>query len=112
MIYNEAIQKALYAWFTQRLNMEPYHKGWLKGDCVNPSCRATGKFGVNLFHNRSNCFKCGDTTKPMNIVMSIEGVTTYHEIRTLLANYSSETFSAFQRKQEVKESPKQNTTLS
>ena len=112
MIYNEAIQKALYAWFTQRLNMEPYHKGWLRGDCPNPTCRAIGKFGVNLFHNRSNCFKCGSTTRPITIVMDIEGLTTYHEVRALLTNYSSETFSAFQRKQEVKESPKQKSTLS
>lgn len=112
MIYNEETQKALYAWFTQRLNMEPYHKGWLRGDCVNPTCQSKLKFGVNLFHDRSNCFKCGYTPKPMNIIMEVEGLTTYQEVKLLLKTYSSETFVAFQRKQLKPFKPKVKSKIS
>lgn len=76
-MYNEAVRNKLYAYFTQNMGMENYNKGWLRGDC--PSCGKSKKFGIQLFQNRSNCFVCGYTDKPIYVVIQNEQLTTRTE---------------------------------
>lgn len=82
VMYNEQIRNKLYGYFTQNMGMANYNKGWLKGDC--PSCGKEKKFGIQLFQNRSNCFVCGFSDKPLYIIMTEEGLSTRNEVFNFL----------------------------
>jgi DNA primase len=77
MNYQQNVKKRLYNWFTSRMGMWDYTRGWLKGDC--PYCHKQNKFGVHLTTNRTNCFSCGEHPYPINVVMEIEGYATFVE---------------------------------
>lgn len=74
MKLTKPIINKLYNFFTSEMGMVEYHKGWLKGDC--PNCGRVGKFGIQLFQNRSNCFVCGYHEKPLNIALEKTGLLT------------------------------------
>lgn len=73
----------LLRYFEQRINLKPYRHGWYKPDRC-PYCGREGKFGINLSLNRCNCFRCGEHPSPMQLIMYLENVDTYHEVYTIL----------------------------
>lgn len=64
------LKDRLYSYFTNRMGMFDYTRGWMKGDC--PACGAENKFGVNLASNRSHCFKCEYADRPLDVVGLVE----------------------------------------
>jgi len=82
---NKVIKNKLYGYFIQRLGMYEYRRGWIKGRC--PSCGRDDKFGVNLYLNRTNCFRCGYHPTPIGVVIDLEGLETYREAREFLNLY-------------------------
>jgi len=80
----QGFKNVLYNYFVGTRGMEPYRRGWLKGDC--PECGATFKYGVNISSNRTNCFKCGYNDRPLDVVMKIENTNTLRELLELLNN--------------------------
>lgn len=81
----------LIRYFEQRINLRPYRNGWYKPDRC-PYCGREGKFGINLSLNRCNCFRCGEHPSPMQLVMYLENVDTYHEVYSIL---EQEQFSGY-----------------
>lgn len=67
---SKKLKDRLYSYFTNRLGMFDYTRGWLKGNC--PACGAENKFGVNLSSNRSHCFKCEYVDRPLEVVGFVE----------------------------------------
>lgn len=76
------VKNAIYNYFISGLGMEPYRRGWLKGNC--PNCGAEFKYGVNIGSNRTNCFKCGYNDKPLDVIMMVEKVHTLREVLKVL----------------------------
>lgn len=85
MLNKNTIDK-LYSYFLNRLNMRNYRRGWLKGDC--PSCGKHDKFGINLHKDKTNCFVCDFHLSPLSLVMYIENISTYEEVKKVLNNYN------------------------
>jgi len=86
MSYNYAFKTKLNQWFKSKLGMYDYTKGWMKGDC--PDCGASDKYGVNLSHDRTNCFKCGYHERPIYAIKTYEGLDSIHNVRLLLDAFS------------------------
>jgi len=82
---NKALNNKLYQYFKQKLGSYDYTKGWIKSDCPNPTC-GRHVFGIHLGMNRSNCFSCNYNTRPLDIVMELEGLTTWHETMAFLGD--------------------------
>lgn len=89
MILATKIKQKLYRYFTKRLGLFQYRRGWLKGDC--PMCGDL-KFGVNLSLNRTNCFKCGYHESPINVVMDVENLVDINQAKLLINELEGEKF--------------------
>ncbi len=79
---NKNVQNKLHSYFTQTLGARDYRNGWLKCDC--PHCGKADKFGINLGHNMTNCFVCGEKMKPLSLIMFLENFNEYSEVTNLL----------------------------
>lgn len=84
-IIKKGIRLKYYAYFTKRLGLQKYRRGWLKGDC--PSCGKKNKFGVNIAQDRTNCFVCGYNDKPEDVICKIEKLDTFQELKAYLNDY-------------------------
>lgn len=82
MNYSKEILRKVTQYLQDKLGMTDYRNGWMKGTC--PKCAKELKFGVNIEKNRSNCFSCGYTKKPLWIIGDLEGIDSYYEILTYL----------------------------
>jgi hypothetical protein len=80
--YTEKVAGKLYTYFTQKMGMYDYTKGWIKGDC--PVCGKTNKYGVNLHTNKSNCFSCGYNAQPIKVIQERENLPQWHEVMTFI----------------------------
>lgn len=96
VIYNRAFKSRLSAYFTRRLGLIEYRRGWLKGDC--PSCGKEFKFGVNIGLNRSNCFVCGYSKSPIDIVLELENFEVYAQATAFINNTAE--FEEYEYKEE------------
>lgn len=79
------IKIKLHQYFTQRLGMFVYRRGWLKGDC--PECGKDKKYGVNIALNRTNCFSCGYKKSPIDVIADVENLVTRNEVYSLLGTF-------------------------
>lgn len=70
----------LLAYFKKKLIIKDIKKGWMKTKC--PYCGREDKYGINISHNRTHCFRCGKSPMPLSLLMYLEGFTTYNEVRT------------------------------
>lgn len=71
------------SYFKQKLRVRPHKTGWLRqGTC--PSCGREKKFGVNPILNRTNCFVCGFHPRPLELIIQLEGLSTYNEVYSFL----------------------------
>lgn len=84
-MYNQELKNRIYTYFINRLGMQEYRRGWLKGNC--PFCGKDLKFGVNLSRNKANCFTCGDHGTPKEVIMEIEKLTSYEALKVFLKVY-------------------------
>lgn len=76
----------LAAYFRDKLDVKPHRTGWLRqGTC--PSCGKEKKFGVNPLFDRTNCFSCGYHPKPLDLLMHLEGFSTWMEAHTYLKSF-------------------------
>lgn len=89
-MFNADFKNKLYGYFTQRMGMEDYTRGWLKGDC--PACGKTFKFGVQIARNKTNCFVCGYNDKPLEVIMEQEDLKDIHEVRKYLKTFEGATY--------------------
>ena len=87
---NKETKGKLYAYFTSRLGLYPYTRGWIKGTC--PECGRQDKFGVNLGMNRTNCFVCGYHPSPLSLVLVKEGFETFAEVIKFLRLYDGKPY--------------------
>lgn len=87
----DSVKRKINEYLKKTLGMFDYRNGWLKGDC--PECGHEKKFGVNLGTNRSNCFVCGYSKKPIKVIMDYENFHTYAEVMNLLNNLDGLDFS-------------------
>jgi len=75
--YTKAVRGKLYKYFKQRLGIKSSTKGWYRSDC--PYCGGTYTFGINFGKYRSHCFKCGETTNPVQTLMFMQDLKEYNE---------------------------------
>jgi len=99
--YNNQFKGRLKAYLIKRLGMFDYKHGWMKGNC--PSCEKEFKFGVNISLNRTNCFVCGYSPSPLDMVMDLEGLHTYAETLDFLDHGDFEGYEFKEVKVELKE---------
>lgn len=85
MILTDALRAKLYSYFTQRMRMTEYTRGWIQGDC--PYCGKVYKFGIQIEENRAHCFSCDIHTKPLSVVFAKENLRTYAEVNNLLNTF-------------------------
>lgn len=91
----------LLKYFTQKLGAYKYRNSWYK-TLACPYCGKPGKFGINLSHNRCNCFRCGEHPSPVDLVMYLEKVDTYAEVLAILNKPEFEGFTFVEEKVELK----------
>lgn len=92
---NKDLRKGLYGYFTTKLGMKDYRRGWLKGDC--PFCGKEKKFGINLFTDRGHCFYCEIHIKPVQVVLDLEKIQ-FPKLVNLLSNLDSSSFNNYESK--------------
>ena len=92
----------LHRYFELKLGAFDYRHGWMKSTC--PYCGRELKFGINLSQNRTNCFRCGEHPSPIQLVMYLEHLDTYHEVIELLGNDQYGGYVFKERSVELKES--------
>lgn len=81
--FNRQLMGKLVSYFKGKLGVTPHATGWLRqGQC--PECGKEKKFGINLWLNRSNCFSCSYHPKPLDLIIKLEGLSTYNEVYSLL----------------------------
>lgn len=68
----------LKTYFVKRLGAFEYKHGWLRVP-ICPFCNRENKLGINLSLYRTNCFRCGYHSNPLQLVMDVEGFDTYNE---------------------------------
>lgn len=86
MSYNNQTNDQLATYFMDKLGVRPTSTGWLRrGTC--PSCEADGKFGVNIWLNRTNCFKCGYHPRPKDLVMKLEDLDSYNDFNNYIGTF-------------------------
>lgn len=103
MISGTHLKRKLYQYFTQRVGLQKYRRGWLKGDC--PSC-GENKWGVNLSLMRTNCFRCKYNEKPIDAIMLLENLVTNNEVFKVLKafegiDFYEEAIELYQLKENV-----------
>lgn len=81
-MYNNIVASKLFTYFTTRMGMIEYKRGWLKGDC--PECGKEFKYGVQIDDNRSNCFSCGYNAKPLSVIYQYENFKEFRQVYQLL----------------------------
>ena len=91
-MYNNKTYNKLFSYFTSKLGVREYRKGWLKGNC--PSCGKTDKYGINLAKDRTNCFSCGYNPSPLHLVMELEDVSTKKEALSIVGDYREMEYTA------------------
>ena len=84
MISGVNLKRKLYEYFTRRLGLYNYRKGWLKGEC--PEC-GEEKWGVNLTLMRTNCFKCGYNENPLDAILNVENLVERNQVYVLLKTF-------------------------
>lgn len=78
----------LISYYKQKLHVKPHNTGWYRqGTC--PHCGKDRKFGVNVSQDRTNCFSCGVHTKPLQLLIELEGLETYNEAFKFLGSFES-----------------------
>jgi len=87
---NKDVKGKLYNYFTKKLGLRLYKRGWLKGVC--PDCGRVDKFGINLGMNRTNCFVCGYHPVPIKLVMELEGFTEFREAWSFIGAYKGKEY--------------------
>jgi len=87
---NKETSRKLKDYCMTHLGMFEYRKGWIKGNC--PSCGKEFKFGVNVSQNRSNCFYCGYSKRPLNVMMDVEKIETYSAAYQFLSTFDGRDF--------------------
>lgn len=92
----------LHEYFKQKLGAFDYRNGWMKSAC--PYCGADNKFGINLSQNRSNCFKCEERPNLINLVMYLEKVDTYAEVKSIINKGDYEGYTFTEEKVELRSS--------
>lgn len=101
-IFREGINGKLIAYFKQRLGMYNYKNGWLKGTC--PHCDKENKFGVNIGKDKTHCFVCEDTTKPLDLILQLEGLKTRRELFAFISKLDDvDPFESYVKPLEQKE---------
>ncbi len=88
------IRTRLHTYFKTRLGMWDYKGGWMKGTC--PMCNKDKKYGVNLYSNRTNCFRCGYCKNPLQAVMEVEHFHTINEVFKFLGSLDSMALMEYQ----------------
>lgn len=84
MGYTKAIKGKLYKYFTQRLDLKPSTKGFLRGNC--PYCGGKFSFGINIEKSKVKCFReCGHDTNPTQVLMFLENFQEVNQVRNFLA---------------------------
>lgn len=84
MGYTKAIKGKLYKYFTQRLDLKPSTKGFIRGNC--PYCGGKFSFGINIEKSKVKCFReCDHDTSPTRVLMFLEGFKELNEVRNFLA---------------------------
>lgn len=96
-IIKNGVRLKYYTYFTKRLGLQSYRRGWLKGDC--PSCGKKGKYGVNIAQDRTNCFVCGYKETPADVIIRLENLNDFKDLKHYLADYDD-----FEIKEEKAES--------
>lgn len=87
---NKDYKSKLYNYAKKRLGMRDYTRGWMKGRC--PSCGREDKYGLNIYGNRTNCFRCGYHPTPFQLVLELEGLNDYLEVKKFLNLYGGEEY--------------------
>lgn len=82
---NKTIKTKLHSYALNTLGLREYRRGWFKGHC--PSCGRVDKFGLNLYQNRTNCFVCGYHPSPVQLIMELEGLSSYNDVWNFLKLY-------------------------
>lgn len=95
MKLNSNIKGKMHQYFIKKIGAFDYRKGWMKSDC--PYCGGEKKFGINLSNNRCNCFKCGEHPSPISLVMYLENVDSFTEVKAIL---NSEDYTGYVFKEE------------
>jgi DNA primase len=67
-----SIRGKLYNYFKAQFNLKKSTKGFIRGNC--PVCLGNNTFGVNVFRNRVNCFRCGIKTTPIAFIRDQQGL--------------------------------------
>lgn len=90
MALNKSILFRLNTYFRNKLGLREYRKGWLKGDC--PACSKRDKYGVNLSQNRTNCFVCGYSKRPFDVMLEFENLSNKTEGVKFLIEFKESEF--------------------
>lgn len=83
--FSEPVKQKLHAYFTQRIGMWDYTRGWLKSDC--PFCGKTKKFGVSIEENKAHCFSCEYRETIFKTILEYENLKTYQEVYGLINTF-------------------------
>lgn len=75
--YNKNIRGKLFIYFKDRLSSKKSTNGWVRSKCYY--CGGVQTMGINLQSFRVHCFKCGETSTPLKLLMEIESFKTYQE---------------------------------
>jgi len=86
MILNKDISAKITTWFLHRLGGHIHRTGWVRhGEC--PNCGKDGKYGMNVYMDRTNCFSCGYHPKPIDLLMKVEQIPTYNEALLFIGTF-------------------------
>lgn len=73
MNLNKSTKEKMKEYFMRKLGAFEYKRGWLKCEC--PYCAGESrqpKFGIHIAQDRTNCFKCGRTPRPLTLIAELE----------------------------------------
>lgn len=98
--FTTAFKSRLKAYFIHRLGAFDYRRGWMKCDC--PICNKELKFGINISTNRTNCFVCGYSKPPLELIKEVEALDTYQGVYKLLESGNFEGFEFKEEKVELR----------
>lgn len=80
--YNKSVKGKLFKYFKERLHTKPSTKGWERCDCF--FCGGKYTYGINVSISKTKCFKCDEHKTPVELLMYMEGFTTYSEASQFL----------------------------
>lgn len=83
--FSDAVKQKLHSYFTQRMGMWDYTRGWLKSDC--PFCGKSKKFGVQIEDNKAHCFSCEYRSGVFKSILEYENLKTFQEVYTLINTF-------------------------